>query len=115
VVALGEVLEQGLLVASPMLYAETALCTDPTRKAFVGALLSTAPLQVPFAPLTVDEQARLTSLLQAGLKNADATHIVYAEGSADLFVTVDERLLKQCAKVGTTIPAVSLQEAVKKL
>jgi hypothetical protein len=115
VLALGVILEKADIVASPMHRAENGFCPDPVRKAYVSALLNLAPIQIPTAPLTSGEQARLAALLQGGLKNADATHIVYAEGSAELFASTDERLLKRSTSIGTTIPTLSLIEVAQQL
>ena len=108
--ALEHVLQRSDLVATPAHYAEAARCQDEPRRNYMEALLRTAPIQVPLAPLTLTESARLTAIRAAGIKERDAYHLMYAEAHADVLITVDADFLTKATKIGT-IPACSLTQA----
>jgi hypothetical protein len=112
--ALKVIVVEADLIASPMHRLENGNCSDPLRRAFVDAILDRAPIQIPEVQLVAGEAARLRELTDAGLRRPDALHLLYAETSADMLVTVDTRFLT-AAKEVATISALSLQEAAATL
>ena len=44
-------------------------------------------------------RSRVKTLTHSGMGVADATHVAFAEASEAQFITVDDRLLKQCARL----------------
>lgn len=55
----------------------------------------------------VQARHRAEALVDSGFGIADAAHVAFAEQSAELFVTCDDKLLKRCAQAGIGITAVN--------
>jgi predicted nucleic acid-binding protein len=70
---------------------------NPDRARKVAAILERGPLAVQ-APADFGDRAR--ALRRSGMTTLDALHFAWAEAlRADLFVTVDDRLLKQARRL----------------
>ena len=51
---------------------------------------------------------RVKALTRSGMGVADAAHVAFAEASEATFITVDDRLLKQCARLSILVAHDSL-------
>jgi len=86
------------LCMSPVHQVEIAAAPDPARKRSVQTMLNDLGVQV-----TVDRKMarqRAETLHAQGMGVADAVHVAYAEAAGCDFVTVDDRLLRQCRRIG---------------
>ena len=90
-----------VLIVSPVHRAEVAANPDPARREHVQLLLQELGVEAE-----VDRQRtrqRAEALIRDGLKSADATHLAFAEATNSDFVTVDDRLLRQCQRVASRV------------
>jgi len=90
-----------VLVISPAHHVEIAANPDPARRQHIESLIaeigSDADLDLGQA------QRRAVSLLNKGLKPADAAHAALAEEAGCDFITVDDRLLRQLQRAAMTV------------
>jgi predicted nucleic acid-binding protein len=90
-----------VLIISPAHRVEIAANPDPTRRQHIESLIleigANADLDLTKA------QRRAVSLLNKGLKPADAAHAALAEEAGCDFITVDDRLLHQLQRAGMAI------------
>jgi len=95
-----ELIDQNILILvdSEVLDAECQLIPDEEKKARVNAIRSKAQYYVKLSP-HVKERAK--TFLQYGIKPMDALQLASAEKGADIFITVDKRLLKKAKKIPT--------------
>jgi len=95
-----ELIDQNILslVDSEVLDAECQLIPDEDKKARVNAVRSRARYYVKLSPYV---KKRAKTFLQYGIKPMDALQIASAEKGADIFITVDKRLLKKAKKIPT--------------
>ena len=56
---------------------------------------------IPFDPAAARQRAE--DLMALGLGSADAAHIALAEQAGCDFVTCDDRLLRQCRRIGVRV------------
>ncbi len=90
-----------VLVISPAHHAEIAANPDVARRQHVQSLITGIGTNID-----VDlgkAQHHAVSLLDQGLKPADAAHAALAEEAGCDFVTVDDRLLRQLQRVVMTV------------
>lgn len=86
------------LCTSPVHRVEIAATPDVTRKRSLQVLLENLG-----AAVVVERKAarrRAEELHAQGMGVADAAHVAYAETAGCDFVTVDDRLLRQCRRIG---------------
>ena len=90
-----------VLVISPAHRAETAANTDPARRQHVQSLIAEigTDADLDLGPA----QRRAVSLLDQGMKPADAAHAALAEEAGCDFVTVDDRLLRQLQRAALKV------------
>lgn len=92
-----------VFIHSPVHHLENDRNTDPQRYTAVRELLLGFPLiETDLSRLRV----RASSLVQSGLSVADALHVAAAlAADAEYFVTTDDRLIRQCARVQSGLSA----------
>ena len=95
-----ELIDQNILslVDSEVLDAECQLIPNEDKKARVNAIRSRARYYVKLSPYV---KKRAKTFLQYGIKPMDALQLASAEKGADIFITVDKRLLKKAKKIPT--------------
>lgn len=89
------------LCISPVHHAEIAAAPDPARKRSVQVLLDELGMQVIVERNVA--RRRSQELYAQGMGVADAAHVAYAEATGCDFITVDDRLLRQCRRIGVQI------------
>lgn len=84
------------LLSSDALRFEIARNTDSSKQEQLEAILSLAKT---YLPTTRAIEAQAQSFMKLGLKLYDALHIAFAQAApADVFLTTDDRLLKNAKK-----------------
>lgn len=89
------------LAASPVHNAELSAIPDPARRISLQALIRELGLHIAVDTKSVRERAH--DLHLQGMGVADAAHIAYSEAVGADFVTVDDRLLRQCIRLGVQV------------
>ena len=88
-------------LSSTVLELEIDQTTEPTRKARIKLLMSAAHRTVL---VQAEEEKRGKELSALGIPAIDALHIACAEsGGADVFLTTDDRLLRQATRLATQL------------
>ncbi|MEK8020004.1 MAG: hypothetical protein VSS75_024285 [Candidatus Parabeggiatoa sp.] len=80
---------------------EIAPISDLEERRQLILLLNQIGTRYPFDLFKTQQRAKLLVAQNLGL--ADATHLAFAEQAQADFVTVDDRLLKQCHRVQATV------------
>ena len=95
-----ELIDQKILtlVDSEVLDAECQLIPDEDKRARVNAVRSKARYYVKLSPYVKE---RAGAFIRYGIKPMDALQLASAERGADIFITVDKRLLKKAKKIPT--------------
>lgn len=86
------------LVVSPVHAVEIDAIADATERVHLSALLQHSGVEPAFDLLRVRQRAE--DLVAQGFGPADAVHVAFAEAAEADFVTCDDRLLRQCRRVG---------------
>ncbi len=86
------------LCVSPVHSIEIAATPDLGRRRSVKILLGELGVQVTVERIVAHKRAG--GLHHQGMRVADAAHLAYAEAVGCDFVTVDDRLLRQCRRMG---------------
>ena len=89
------------LAVSPAHHVEVAANPDPSRRSHVQLLLQDLGSQIVFDRAT--SRRRAEELVNLGMGAADAAHVALAEQVGCDFVTCDDRLLRQCRRIGIAI------------
>jgi len=85
------------LIVSPVHQIETKAISDAEERNHLLLLLDQFSNSVD---LDLDETRRRAEILiSEGLGVADAAHLAFAEAAGADFITVDDRLLKQCRRI----------------
>ena len=84
------------LVLSDVSHFEIAKTTDTVRRQKLRVLAALAEYTVKLTP---DIQQRASIFEATGIKTFDALHLACAEGHADVFLTVDDRLMKKAQQL----------------
>lgn len=89
------------LVVSAVHNAELGAVDDSMEREHLLSILDQigSRIQVDLA----QARQRAMTLTERGLGPADAAHLAFAEASGASFVTCDDRLLRQCRRVGCAI------------
>jgi hypothetical protein len=90
----------GLLV-SPVHIKEIESIEDPVERVELQMLL--AGLGRPVTVNRAKTKARAEELIRLGMGIADAAHVAFAEESGAPFISSDDRLIKKCTKIVTTV------------
>ena len=80
------------LVSSDVLWKEAEAIKDSDKRFMVEGVLFYADIYVTVTP---ERERRAGELVSRGISYFDALHVVCAEDGADIFLTVDKRLLKK--------------------
>jgi predicted nucleic acid-binding protein len=88
-------------MTSPVHRAEISAIPDFTEREYLLALLQEIGTEITAERDCV--RARAETLAAEGLGPADAAHLAYAEVAAADFITTDDRLERQCKRVGATV------------
>ena len=88
-------------VVSPVHDIEIDAITDFTERTYLQALLRQIGVAVDVDRATV--RARAEYLSDQGVGVADAAHLAFAEAAGADFVTTDDRLVRQCQRVGAAV------------
>ena len=89
------------LAVSPVHHAEVAANPDPSRRSHVQLLLQELGSQIVFD--RVASRRRAEELVNLGMGTGDAAHVALAEQAGCDFVTCDDRLLRQCRRIGIAV------------
>lgn len=90
-----------VLVISPAHRVEIAANPDPARRQHIESLIAEIGTDADLD--LAKAQRRAVSLLNKGLKPADAAHAALAEEAGCDFITVDDRLLRQLQRAGMAV------------
>ncbi len=90
------------LVCSPVHWTEIAAIADPLERNEIKAILAQQGTPGADDDLKALRQ-RAETLAAQGMGAADAAHVAFAEASAAFFITCDDRLLKQCGRLGANL------------
>lgn len=89
------------MLLSPVHQIEVNAIPDTARRTSLQALIRETGIQIHTD--TSVARKRATQLHGQGMGIADATHIAYCESSGADFVTVGDRLLRQCKRIGISV------------
>jgi len=84
------------LVSSDVLWNETEAIKDNDKRFLLEGILIKADIYVTVNP---NREERARKLTEKGIAYFDALHTVCAEDGADVFLTVDKRLLKKLKRL----------------
>jgi predicted nucleic acid-binding protein len=98
--AIFELIDQNILtlVDSEILDVETQAIPDKLKRSRVNAVRSKAKYYVTISP---EVEHRALQLVEFGIKPMDSLQLASAEKGADIFITVDKRLLKKAKNIHT--------------
>mgnify|MGYP001600053668 CR=1 FL=1 len=91
-----------VMVVSPVHLAEVAALSESTERVEVQQLLKRVGRDITCSVVAARKRAEELTALKLGI--ADAAHVAYAEMDADVMITCDVRLYKQCKRNGVCIP-----------
>ncbi len=89
------------LMVSPVHEVEIDANPATEERSYLKLLL--AGLGVPIVVDPLATKARAEALADAGMGIADAAHVAFAEAADAAFVTVDDRLRKQCRRLSVRV------------
>jgi hypothetical protein len=99
---LGHVRSHSLALAvSPAHHVEVAANPDPSRRSHVQLLLQDLGSQIVFDRAAA--RPRAEELVNLGIGAVDAAHVALAEQAGCDFVACDDRLLRQCQRIGINV------------
>lgn len=97
------------LILAHIRQAEVELMVSPAHRLEIGAisdaeershlLLLLKQFGIPLEFEATATRQRAEALVAEGLGAADAAHLAFAEAAGAAFITVDDRLLKQCRRI----------------
>ncbi|MCD4739441.1 MAG: PIN domain-containing protein [Anaerolineae bacterium] len=88
-------------MVSPVHRLEIDAISNFTEREYLLALLQEIGTVVAAERATV--RARAEALVAQGLGPADAAHLAFAEAADADFVTTDDRLVRQCRRIGSAV------------
>jgi len=94
-----------MLIVSPVHFREVEAIAEACERAEVIALLHRYGTQPSYDLSTVRKRAEALHARRFG--TADAAHVAFAEAAADVFLTCDDRLLRQCQRAAVRVRAMS--------
>ena len=94
-------LESLTCIISPVHRIESGAISDFTEREYLLALLEEIGVEAAVERAAVRERAE--ALAGQGLGPADAAHLAFAEAADADFVTTDDRLVRQCQRVGAAV------------
>jgi predicted nucleic acid-binding protein len=90
-----------MLIASPAHDAEIRSISDLAEREHLQSLLKVSGAHVVFDLSSARRRAE--ELIHKGVGIADAAHLAFAEQAQADFITCDDRLIRQCHRVGIRI------------
>lgn len=93
------------MIVSPVHFREVAAIEETPERAEVTALLYRHGTNPSCDPISVRKRAEALQARRFGV--ADAAHVAFAEATADVFITCDDRLLRQCRRAAVRMRAMS--------
>ena len=90
---------------SPVHLAEIAAIGDPLERHEVKTILLKQAVPCDGESLLIRQRAEQLSAQGMGI--ADAAHIAFAEANTAIFITCDDRLIKQCRRLEVIIPTLT--------
>ena len=96
---------QYAMIASPVHFREVAAIEDSRERTEVTALLHRYGTAPSCDLRSVRQRAEALHARRFGV--ADAAHVAFAEASADVFMTCDNRLLRQCRRASMRLRAMN--------
>jgi predicted nucleic acid-binding protein len=93
------------MIVSPVHFRELAAIEEIRERAEVIALLQRYGTTPSCNLGAIRKRAEALQARRFGL--ADAAHIAFAEATADVFITCDDRLLRQCRRASVRIATMS--------
>lgn len=90
-----------ILVVSPAHDVEIAAIDNYAQREHWQLMLRWIGTRVPFDLLQIRQRAEV--LVQQGLGAADAAHLAFAEQAGADFVTCDDRLLRRCRRIRSSV------------
>lgn len=85
------------LWSSRVHHVELAANPDATQRQHISILLKEYSKEILVNPLSLRQRAE--ELTELGMGVADAAHVAFAEAAGCDFVSVDDRLIRQCARI----------------
>ena len=89
------------LMVSPVHNVEINANPDVEERSYLRLLLERLGVPISADHLAVRERAE--ALADAGMGVADAAHVAFAEAAEAAFITVDDRLRKQCRRLAVKV------------
>jgi len=90
-----------VLVISPAHNIEVRAIDDSVEREHLLSMLAEIGCHVDMPLPQVRKRAQ--ALVEQGLGPADAAHLAFAEAAEACFVTCDDRLVRQCRRVGSAV------------
>ncbi len=93
------------MIVSPVHFREVVAIAEPRERAEVTALLHRYGTNPSCDLRAVRNRAEVLHGRRVGV--ADAAHVAFAEATADVFITCDDRLLRQCRRISVLLRVMS--------
>ena len=93
------------MIVSPVHLREVVAIAEPRERVEVTALLRRYGTTPSCNLHAVRKRAESLHVRRVGV--ADAAHVVFAEATADVFITCDDRLLRQCRRISVLLRVMS--------
>jgi predicted nucleic acid-binding protein len=93
------------MIVSPVHYREVTAIEETRERAELTALLHRYGINPSCDLSSVRQRAEALHARRFGV--ADAVHVTFAEATADVFITCDDRLLRQCRRASVRVRAMS--------
>jgi predicted nucleic acid-binding protein len=88
-------------IISPAHYAEIEAIKDLQERMDIFSLLNAMKTKISYNKVEIRKRAEELHSMKFGV--GDAAHIAFAEASADIFITCDDKLLKRCERQNVAI------------
>ena len=93
------------LLVSPVHRKEISASTDLQEQAELNLLLDEYGVEARCDVTNARQRAQQLVTLKFGI--ADAAHVAYAEETADVLISCDDKLLKRCRRLKVKVPALN--------
>ena len=89
------------MIISPAHRVESAAIPDQEERSYLELLFQQFGAELEYDAVSVRQRAN--TLTNAGMGIADAAHVAFAEAATADFISVDDRLLKQCKRLNVLV------------
>lgn len=93
------------MIVSPVHFREVVAIAEPRERAEVTAILRRYGSRPACDLRAVRTRAEALHVRRMGI--ADAAHVAFAEATADVFITCDDRLRRQCRRLSVRLRVMS--------